>query len=989
MEKLLTSHQVAKLLNVLPETLRRWEKEGKLKPLRKLGGHRRYKESQIKKLLGENQDITSTSKKSIIYARVSPAKQADAGNLQRQKERLTTYAIENHSLKTKSNKLRVIKVIKSKVTVALIIVFLFVTSVTIWLAYPQDVWAAGPSRLAGEAEAAAGESLDELKVKLGKTTDVHERRNTVDVFNAMPGPDAAAAQVLLDYLKDNPGIDIDPGNVIDALVKLMTDEQVAQLAKEIGAYINTTYNGANSYPFLVRVLSARINNPNDLTSALLSLQKGYSSERYLYLQFMQQAWPRIFSDPDEAVQWLDRIHTELSNPKARRNIVYAVGVVARQLSGADRAAVIGWLWRAQEKEPDAAYRCNQLFTLYQLGEAKALKTLDGLYAGLASAKERADLIRIIAGSNLSQQKEAGINDLIEWLWKTAETDASPYCRQECLAVLYTDLGQEKALEWFVRDTDQNGVATPAQKEWVFQTDWRLLKAAGQKFPQSFLGRGVKVYEEVRGQPYFEIDRTEESFNTVWVPPYGDEEYDPDDREIPGWEEFLAEFSRHPAADDAAYRLARCYEIKERFADAIKTMQQARFLPDGDMRYAADGRLVYILDVRMTYNQLKALSLEKLEPPLQAFVNYSLAVKEIRREDYAQAASRLEEFLKQEDLAVSQNSLPFNYFNDLDEYDFRGSVEKQLVEVKRIAGLQAQWEKSKDPADLYGLAAAIFHNEMLYYNHLWAGQRQYYNWLGHINSTGHGHAPAEMAVFVREMINYNHSLPYFQQAYQDQSFPLELKAKALYSTGLSYIGLDEWGQDASFGFNMPEITEKIVTTYRQFVQEYPDSSMADDALLALGAYTGDAAYLQRILEEYPQSDSIEKAKNLIQEMGSPYYRPVDLYGRPVPFKIMSQDDESVPQEIKEWIAANTMQPFTGSKTLGGWSYLLAAAGEKPTAGYSVGVISISGSSGKLKVYYRIDGPAPGQVTAQVITCPYVLIRIPANKATVEFVEGSPW
>ena len=29
MEKLLTSHQVAKLLNVWPHTLRRWEKEGK------------------------------------------------------------------------------------------------------------------------------------------------------------------------------------------------------------------------------------------------------------------------------------------------------------------------------------------------------------------------------------------------------------------------------------------------------------------------------------------------------------------------------------------------------------------------------------------------------------------------------------------------------------------------------------------------------------------------------------------------------------------------------------------------------------------------------------------------------------------------------------------------------------------------------------------------------------------------------------------------
>jgi len=42
MEKLLTSHQVAKLLNVWPHTLRRTP-----------GGHRRYKESQMMALIGE------------------------------------------------------------------------------------------------------------------------------------------------------------------------------------------------------------------------------------------------------------------------------------------------------------------------------------------------------------------------------------------------------------------------------------------------------------------------------------------------------------------------------------------------------------------------------------------------------------------------------------------------------------------------------------------------------------------------------------------------------------------------------------------------------------------------------------------------------------------------------------------------------------------------------------------------------------------------
>jgi excisionase family DNA binding protein len=93
MEKLLTSHQTAKLLNVWPNTLRRWEKEGRLKPLRTPGGHRRYKESQVLALIGE-EPVSSESKRSAIYARVSTAKQAEAGNLQRQKERLITYAVE-------------------------------------------------------------------------------------------------------------------------------------------------------------------------------------------------------------------------------------------------------------------------------------------------------------------------------------------------------------------------------------------------------------------------------------------------------------------------------------------------------------------------------------------------------------------------------------------------------------------------------------------------------------------------------------------------------------------------------------------------------------------------------------------------------------------------------------------------------------------------------------------------------------------------------
>ena len=50
-EVLLTPAEVASLFRVDPKTVTRWAKSGKLTSIRTLGGHRRYKESEIKALL--------------------------------------------------------------------------------------------------------------------------------------------------------------------------------------------------------------------------------------------------------------------------------------------------------------------------------------------------------------------------------------------------------------------------------------------------------------------------------------------------------------------------------------------------------------------------------------------------------------------------------------------------------------------------------------------------------------------------------------------------------------------------------------------------------------------------------------------------------------------------------------------------------------------------------------------------------------------------
>ncbi len=56
-ESLLTPSEVAALFRVDPKTVTRWAKAGKLSSIRTLGGHRRYRESEVRGLLGSTSGI--------------------------------------------------------------------------------------------------------------------------------------------------------------------------------------------------------------------------------------------------------------------------------------------------------------------------------------------------------------------------------------------------------------------------------------------------------------------------------------------------------------------------------------------------------------------------------------------------------------------------------------------------------------------------------------------------------------------------------------------------------------------------------------------------------------------------------------------------------------------------------------------------------------------------------------------------------------------
>ena len=99
MDKLYSISKTSAILDITPKTLRIWDKEGKLKPVLTSGGHRRYKESDIKKITGETEKESSV-KECATYARVFSLKQKTSGDLDRQSQRLSEYCAKQGILVT-------------------------------------------------------------------------------------------------------------------------------------------------------------------------------------------------------------------------------------------------------------------------------------------------------------------------------------------------------------------------------------------------------------------------------------------------------------------------------------------------------------------------------------------------------------------------------------------------------------------------------------------------------------------------------------------------------------------------------------------------------------------------------------------------------------------------------------------------------------------------------------------------------------------------
>jgi excisionase family DNA binding protein len=98
---ILSIKEAAEILGVSDETLRNYERDGKLSPTYTDGGHRRYKRIDIEKFAGTYiEPVTKVGTNRVaIYCRVSSHEQKQKGDLERQVGRMTTEALKrNYSI---------------------------------------------------------------------------------------------------------------------------------------------------------------------------------------------------------------------------------------------------------------------------------------------------------------------------------------------------------------------------------------------------------------------------------------------------------------------------------------------------------------------------------------------------------------------------------------------------------------------------------------------------------------------------------------------------------------------------------------------------------------------------------------------------------------------------------------------------------------------------------------------------------------------------
>lgn len=96
------------------------------------------------------------------------------------------------------------------------------------------------------------------------------------------------------------------------------------------------------------------------------------------------------------------------------------------------------------------------------------------------------------------------------------------------------------------------------------------------------------------------------------------------------------------------------------------------------------------------------------------------------------------------------------------------------------------------------------------------------------------------------------------------------------------------------------------------------------------------------------------------------------------------------KLEEWFNENYKNYNVSSFNFKEHTYILVGAGEKPTGGYSVEILSVIGEENSILINGQINAPKPDEMVTMALTYPNALIRIPKDSRNVilgEFLDAN--
>ena len=574
----------------------------------------------------------------------------------------------------------------------------------------------------------------------------------------------------------------------------------------------------------------------------------------------------------------------------------------------------------------------------------------------------------------------------QWLLQAAGRERDPALAEALWSELYLTDHDPAALTQLNRLANRDGTfRLPAS---INVWNWHVLQPAAAADPQGLLARGIRAYEAAEGgRPYFAVDRCPPA-TPCWPFVYGNVQFDPA-REIPAWTAFLRAFPNHPAAADAAYRLARCEEILGNWGRALVDMHNAADVyPDGQIAYQARGRLVFMLDVEIPLTALRRLAADPPAPALAAAIRYSLGVRELRVGQYAQAAAQLR-----------ANPAPNAPLVSWIPWPTAARGARQLAQAGQMAALAARafarpWSPAPasgggagaaprtdfapppaiaDPQAAYALAAVLFHHNLALYNNLWSGGQQFFfAFSGYITALTSGDLSPPWVRQLRAMNPYVEAEPVFAAVAADPRAPSALRADALYSEGECLVHLDGYNAATDATMQRAALRQDIVAVFRAFAARFPGAgALSRDALLTVARYTKDPADVAAVERAAPGSWQAAAARALL----SPAPGTV-MAGRPL------GDIGFLQVPAPSGGRAEGERSRAGP---GGWTTITVEPAGVP-AGAGVQILRIAGTGpGAARVDWRVVPAAQQPDLIWAAAGPVAVVRVPARLTTVTFSQ----